>query len=521
MLEYKKTTQKEMTDTSGFAVRVMGVGGAGANALDRIALEGMEEADLVIMNTDERALTTSVCSKKIQLGRDLTKGLGAGGDPDLGHEAALEAAEEIREQVKGQSVVFVCVGLGGGTGSGAAPVAARIARQEGAFVVVFATMPFSFEGRRRLEQANQSLDRLRADANALLVFDNDRMGELILPKEGIQKAFAAADKVISQSVRAITQLVTKPGLIRIGLDDLLTALRNNDARCLFGVGSAKGQNRAQGALKKALKSPLLDEGNLLNRARNVLVHISGGESLTLFESELLMNDLLKHVRDEAQIFFGTSIDQSLGDELSVTIISSLQAGVMEREGLEDDLEDEEKEVPVADEAPGGDPEAAAPLEAAPQESAVEAKVEPAPEPEPTPEPEPEPEPDPEPVSEKEELAEEMPEPPVESKSSAEAEEPAPRPESRWQAPPERDAAVESEGAVTPPGSDFEDTMSVPTVKGDSDEGEDKEAAPGGKRKGSQTELELDPGAKGRFEKSEPTIVDGEDLDVPAFLRKGD
>ena len=518
MLEYKKTTQtqKEMTDTSGFSVRVLGVGGAGANALDRIALEGMEEADLVIMNTDERALSTSVCSKKIQLGADLTKGLGAGGDPDLGHEAALEAAEEIREQVKGQSVVFLCVGLGGGTGSGSAPVAARIARQEGAFVVVFATMPFSFEGRRRLEQANQSLDRLRADANALLVFENDRMGELILPKEGIQKAFAAADKVISQSVRAITQLVTRPGLIRIGLDDLLSALRNNDARCLFGVGSAKGSNRAQGALKKALKSPLLDEGNLLNRARNVMVHISGGESLTLFESETLMNDLLKHVRDDAQVFFGTSIDQSMGDELSVTIISSLQAAAMSAEGGTDEV------------SAGGDEDESSDEDASIEADEPEAASAPAAGP-----------PDPDPVKESEvEEAEKEPEAEVQEAEDGvdeevDEEKDSPPAGGQWQASSSRavDAVSDEDDEVEDAGSDIEDTIPVPTAeKVAAVEAAEKEAADSGDKgeageesaaaKGGQTELELDPGAKGRFEKSEPTIVDGEDLDVPAFLRKG-
>ncbi|MEM7147179.1 MAG: cell division protein FtsZ [Verrucomicrobiota bacterium] len=515
MLEYKKTTQtqKEMADTSGFSVRVLGVGGAGANALDRIALEGMEEADLVIMNTDERALSTSVCSKKIQLGADLTKGLGAGGDPDLGHEAALEAAEEIRDQVKGQSVVFLCVGLGGGTGSGSAPVAARIARQEGAFVVVFATMPFSFEGRRRLEQANQSLDRLRADANALLVFENDRMGELILPKEGIQKAFAAADKVISQSVRAITQLVTRPGLIRIGLDDLLSALRNNDARCLFGVGSAKGSNRAQGALKKALKSPLLDEGNLLNRARNVMVHISGGESLTLFESETLMNDLLKHVRDDAQVFFGTSIDQSMGDELSVTIISSLQAAAMTGEGGAGEAsasgtDDEDASIEAEEPQAASEPVAAPPEPEPVAEKEVEEVVE---------------EPEPEPEAEVQEVVED------EAGEEVEEEKESPPTGAQWQAPPSR--AVGDEGDEGDEGPGSEDTIPVPTAaKVGATEAVEEEAADAGDKgeageenaaaKGGQTELELDPGAKGRFEKSEPTIVDGEDLDVPAFLRKG-
>ncbi len=466
MIEYKTSTQKDLANGSEFSVRVFGIGGAGANSLDRIALEGMEEADLLSMNTDVRALSTSVSSKKVQLGRELTKGLGAGGDPELGREAAMEAADEIREAVKGQSMIFICVGLGGGTGSGAAPVVARIAEQEGAFVVVFATFPFSFEGRRRLEQAQTALEQLGTSANATIIFENDRMGELILAKEGIQKAFAAADKIISQSVRAVTQLVTKTGLIHIGLDDLISALRNTDSRCLFGYGRAKGDNRAQAAIRDALKSPLLDRGQLA-QASNVLVHICGGETLTLFEVELLMKELGKTLRDDAQIFFGTSTDTTMGDDIGITLITSLPRMAMRR------LEEEEAEESDAE------PTAAAASASVPAADAQEEEVAPARVAAPPPE---------------EQIEVEAP---VTVEDAEQAQEPVSLP-------------VLKEAADSPSEEVVVDVE--PT------EEEAVAVAAAAKRKASQQELKLNPGARGRFEKSEPTIIDGEDLDVPTFLR---
>jgi len=323
MIEFNEREQEPGEEGGGLSVAVVGIGGAGANVLDRIALEGMTEAELVCMNTDIRALTNSVAATKVQLGKNLTQGLDAGGDPDLGEDAAKSSEEDIRNAVRGKDIVFVCGGLGGGTGSGAAPFISGIARSEGAFVVAFTTMPFSFEGRRRLSQAQASLNQLRKTANALITFDNDRMGSLVLPKQGIQEAFAEADKIISQSVRAVIQLVTKPGLISIGMDDLITALDNDDSRCLFGYGQATGENRAQEALSTALKSPLLDKGEMLEEAQNVLVHVCGGDSMTLFEVELLMKSLEKEVSEKAQILFGVGSDPKLGDKLSVTVISSM------------------------------------------------------------------------------------------------------------------------------------------------------------------------------------------------------
>lgn len=323
MIEYNPAEQSDFSDTSEFGVKVIGIGGAGANVLDRMALEGSDDAELLTLNTDIRALSTSVSSHKIQLGSTLLKGMGTGGDPTLGKQAALEAVDDIRKAVRTSKMVFVCVGLGGGTGSGAAPEVCRIAREEGVFLVVFATLPFTFEGARRMEQARDALDLIGRYANAVITFDNDRMGELIVPKDGVAQAFAAADKIISQSIRATMNVVFRPGIIRIGMDDLLAALDSEDSRCLFGYGVAKGDNRSHEALEQALKCPLLDRGKLLNEARSVLVQVAGGDTMTLYEVQLVMDEVAKHVGQQTQILFGTGTDKRLGNSLTVTIISSI------------------------------------------------------------------------------------------------------------------------------------------------------------------------------------------------------
>ena len=324
MLEYERKPAEGAPALEPERVKVIGIGGAGCNVLDRIALhERIDEGELLALNTDIRDLVSSLAQDKVQLGKQLTQGLGAGGDPELGEEAAQEATNEIKESLKDKSLVFICAGLGGGTGSGAAPIVAKLAKEAGAFVVGFVMMPFSFEGRRRLQQADNALSEMEKCTDALMTFENDRMGGLVVPKEGIQQAFAAADQIIGQSVGAIIKLVAQPGLIRIGMDDLLTALKNESSRCLFGYGQASGDNRAQEALKAALKNPLLDKGQMLNHSSSLIAYISGGESTTLFEVELLMNELSKYVNDDAHILFGVSSDQKQGDNLSLTIISSV------------------------------------------------------------------------------------------------------------------------------------------------------------------------------------------------------
>lgn len=320
MITYEKNSQQPIPAA---AVKIIGLGGAGANMLGRIALDGLDGAELIALNTDVRTLNACVTREKIQLGANLTKGLGTGGDPELGHRAVLEAEDAIRESVKGKRIVFLCTGLGGGTGSGAAPIVTRVAREEGAFVVVFATMPFVFEGKRRIEQAETALNELAVLSNALVTFDNNRMGELVLAKQGIHEAFNAADAMICESIKAVIRLVVRPGLINVGLDELMSALRANRSRCLFGSGIASGKDRAAKALRNSLGSPLLDQGSLLKEARSVLVHLSGGEDLTLFEIELLMQELQKYVPENAQILFGAAVDPAMADSLSITLISSL------------------------------------------------------------------------------------------------------------------------------------------------------------------------------------------------------
>src|SRR5882672_4787668 len=306
-------------------VKVVSVGGAGLNALDRVVLDGLEKAGVVAINTDVQSLTSSVAPHKVQLGRTVTRGLGAGGDPELGYQAAVESTEEIREALSDANVIFICAGLGGGTGSGAAPYIAQLAREAGALVVAFSTLPFSFEGKRRNAQAREALARLNEVANAVICFENDQMGDIVAPQAGIHQAFALADSTVSQSVRSIVNLIQRPGLIRIGFDDLLAALRSRDGRCLFGFGESDSDNRVHDALAQALKSPLMDRGRTLADAARVLVQVAGGPGMTLSEVEIVMQELGRHVNEDTQILFGTAVDGRLGDRLSVTIISSFTA----------------------------------------------------------------------------------------------------------------------------------------------------------------------------------------------------
>ncbi len=312
----------QASDTS-FRIKVIGVGGAGSNALDRLVMEGSVNVDLVACNTDVQALAGSVATQKIQLGRQVTRGLGAGGDPELGYSAAEEAAEELRSALEGVPLVIVCTGLGGGTGSGAAPMIVKMAREQNSLVLVCATLPFSFEGRRRGQQAQEALRAIQQYADAVMCFENDRMGELILPEAGIHEAFAGADQIIGQSVRSVVDLVNRRGLIHLGFDDLLSALRSHDSRCLFGYGEASGSTRGRDALSQALRNPLMDRGSLLGQTANVLVNIVGGQDLTLAEVQNVMEDLSEHIGEQTQLLFGAAVDPKLGGRLGVTLISSL------------------------------------------------------------------------------------------------------------------------------------------------------------------------------------------------------
>src|SRR5215475_1000149 len=325
MIQLSKNYSLPERAEESIPIKIVSVGGAGLNALDRIVLDGLEGAEVLAVNTDVQSLASSVAGHKVQLGRMVTRGLGAGGDPEVGYQAAFESTDEIREALIGARMIFVCAGLGGGTGSGAAPYVAHLAREAGALVLAFATLPFAFEGKRRNAQAREALGRLNEIANAVVCFENDQMGDMVAPHAGIHQAFSKADTTISQSIRSIVNLIQRPGLIRIGFDDLVAALRSRNGRCLFGFGESDSDNRAHDALAQALKSPLMDRGHTLADAARVLVQVAGGPAMTLSEVEIVMKELDRHVGDEAQILFGTAVDGRLGNRLSVTIISSLSA----------------------------------------------------------------------------------------------------------------------------------------------------------------------------------------------------
>jgi len=580
MIEFPRDPQNTIPSSS---VKIVGLGGAGTNMLDRVVLDGMDGAEMLAINTDIRTLSGSVARDRIQLGRNLTKGLGSGGDPELGQQAMLEAESEVRAALRGRKIVFLCVGLGGGTGSGAAPIVCRIAREEGAFVVVFATMPFSFEGRRRREQAETALNELAVLSNALVTFDNTRMGDLVLAKQGIHEAFAAADRMISESIKAVIRLVIRPGLINVGLDDLMTALRTTRSRCLFGSGIASGKDRAQKALRNALNSPLLDQGALLKDAESVLVHLCGGEDLTLYEIELLMQSLSKHVPEKAHVLFGAAVDPSMGDNLSITMVSSLpedrlhapRTSPIERPALleptigfsSDEPEEEPAPEPVAvrpvrearkpaaapapapaapaavvvtaaslfqeepapviadftrptpveeDEAPFAEPEPS-PFtidRSVPQEAAVNddfAGMNRSPAPEVKAVPELDDEDFPELADEPEAIAEEEDEEPaffpIAEEEEAFEEEPEPE-----VAPVAETAPVVLPGVFDDLEEAFAEIEDVPAPE--------KPAVPVKPRTGKgQPELSFDGGPRGKFEGASPSLFEGEDLDVPAFLRK--
>ena len=438
-------------------VKVVSVGGAGLNALDRIVLDGLEKASVVAINTDVQSLTSSVAAHKVQLGRTRTRGLGTGGDPELGYEAAVESADEIREALTDTRMVFVCAGLGGGTGSGAAPYVAHLAREAGALVIAFVTLPFTFEGKRRATQAREALGRLNEIAHSVICFENDRMGDLVAPQAGIHHAFAMADTTISQSVRSVVNLIQRPGLIRIGFDDLLAALRVRNGRCLFGFGESDSDNRAHDALTQALKNPLMDRGRMLADATNVLVQVSGGAGMTLSEVEVLMQELGRHVNEQTQILFGAVVDGKLGDRLTVTIISSLAA--------DEDLISESRD--------GG------------TLSNVFAQP-PVREQHPPPQIHIEPEAAMEPVAHEESISFEQPV-----------------------------AAQATPAAESMPGES--EPLPVTPHKKAVPHTDEKAAAKSVPAK--QEILQFEPVTRGRFEKSEPTIVEGEDLDVPTYLRK--
>ena len=309
-------------------IKILGIGGAGANVLDRLALDGVNPCHLIAANTDAMALNASVAGEKLQLGRAATRGLGSGGDPDLGRVSTEEAASEIRSALQGVNCVFLLAGLGGGTGSGATPFIAEMAHEMGIWVVAIVTLPFGFEGKRRAQQASEALAALHAQADAVICFENDRMAGLVAPKAGIQQAFAEADRTMSQSVQSIVALLSREGLIHLGFDDLRAALDRPGGLCpccLFGHGEADGANRCFDALARAFKSPLMDKGRALRECDTLLVQVSGGPDMTLNEVQLLMEEFNRSVNGQTRLLFGAVVVPELAGRMSVTVMGALPA----------------------------------------------------------------------------------------------------------------------------------------------------------------------------------------------------
>jgi len=309
-------------------IKVVGIGGGGVNAVNRMIEAGLRGVEFIAINTDAQALLMSDADVKLDIGRQLTRGLGAGADPEVGRQAAEEHSEELEEVLRGADMVFITAGEGGGTGTGGAPVVARIARSLGALTIGVVTKPFQFEGRRRLDQAEAGVEVLRSEVDTLIVIPNDRLLSLSDRSISVVDAFRQADGVLLQGVGGITDLITTPGLINLDFADVKSIMRGAGG-ALMGIGSARGENRAVAAASAAIASPLLEAG--IDGARGVLLSIAGGSDLGLFEINEAANLVTSVAHPDANIIFGTVIDDTLGDEVRVTVIAAgFDGGILPR-----------------------------------------------------------------------------------------------------------------------------------------------------------------------------------------------
>ena len=300
-------------------IKVVGVGGGGVNAVNRMIEVGLKGVEFIAVNTDAQALLMSDAETKLDIGRDLTHGLGAGADPNVGRKAAEDHIDEITESLEGADMVFVTAGEGGGTGTGAAPVVAKIAREAGALTVGVVTRPFSFEGNRRAAQAETGVETLRDEVDTLIVIPNDRLLEISDTNISVLEAFRAADQVLLSGVQGITELITTPGLINVDFNDVKSVMKDAGS-ALMGIGAATGEDRALRAVETAISSPLLEAS--IDGAHGVLMFFQGGSNLGLqeiFQSSQLVREA---AHPEANIIFGNVIDDALGDEIRVTIIAA-------------------------------------------------------------------------------------------------------------------------------------------------------------------------------------------------------
>ncbi len=427
MIELPRTTL-DRPPTEPPRVLVLGVGNAGVTLADRLILAGCtDHATIAAVNSDSTSLDASIAETRLLIGSSTARGLGAGGDPDLGHNAASESIDEIIALLAEAQVVILCAGLGGGVGSGALPLIAASAKKTGTPVLAICTRPFTFEGKRRTQQADASVECLSPHADAIFTFDNDRMADLAEPLSGVHETFSASDDLVAANVAAILRLIRSRGPLNVSLGDLIAIFHGPADSCAFGSGAASGRNRANEATELALKNPMLDRGNLLARASTALVRIEGPADLRFVEVQTMMQSLTRHLPEECALNFAIDIADTDAAPVTISILTSLG------------------------ERPAKQPT---------------------------------------PTQATDEIA------------------PTPVPVEQVQIPDPR-AEPTAESAPTDPNELFDTdpfTISKPS-------GSKKPAKP------KQETLSLDTGSRGRFDKSEPTIVGGEDLDVPTFIRQ--
>ena len=439
MIDYPRS---ESPSHEPLRIRFIGLGNTGVHLADRLTMAN-PGIDVVAMNTDAQSLAQSVAPQKIVLGQQVTRGLGTGGDPEVGYEAAQESIDEVRSAVTGAQIIFLAAGLGGGTASGGIGLLAGQAREAGATVFAIVTSPFSFEGRRRSTQAAEAVSALAAQCHAVIHFENDRMSGISSPRAGIEETFEASDSLLISCVNALVDILQGGGPMPVTMADLLAAIGGGSAKALFGRGEGTGENRAHEALERALRSPLLDKGRLLEEGHAVIAHISGPPSLSFAEVAAIMRELDRHLSDSARLFLGVTTSSDASAPFFVTVIGNYAA-----------------------------------------QTTAETVSSPAP---------------------REEIAPPRKAPEPEEKKTAPAK-PVEDERPLFEPPSPAPVVVEKQPAPAPP--PVRETRPVPPAK--------PAAPPPSKVK--QETLQFETVARGRFEKSEPTIVEGEDLDVPTFLR---
>lgn len=307
--------------TTSFAkIRVMGIGGAGVNSLNSmIAHNQIQGVDFVAVNTDAQSLLMSQSTTKLQIGENLTKGLGSGGNPEIGRQAAEESAQKIQDMLEGSDMVFLTAGMGGGTGTGATPIIAKVAKDAGALTIAVVTKPFSFEGTRRMVTAEDGVENLKDKVDTLIVIPNQRILDVVDKKLSLLEAFRVADSVLSQGVQGISDLITLPGLINVDFADVRTIMTDAGS-ALMGIGTGVGENRAQTAARSAIASPLLEIS--MDGARGVLFNITGGADLTMSEVDEAAKIIAQAADPDANIIFGATIDEAMHDQMKITVIAS-------------------------------------------------------------------------------------------------------------------------------------------------------------------------------------------------------